>query len=197
MMTKYANPMLVAAAALLAAATWAAGNMLSNPSFDEPKSAEPPECDQAAVWERYGSWANRHASQGEWEARTGPAMVAYHHFQSDSPNAGWFQDVVNLKSGVPYTFSVWAKWDANCNASNVNIKIEKYAGGGPDYVSHAYSSASVGTNWTKISVQGALPEGVSNARVTIECIQGFHGDCTHAAGSIKFDDASLESGPTP
>jgi hypothetical protein len=180
-----------ALAAFLAVATSAAGNLLLNPGFDEPKSAEPPECDQADAWERYGSWANRHASQSGWEARSGTASVAYHHNQSDSVNAGWFQDVTGLKPGVPYTFSVWALWSPDCNAARINVKFEKYGGGGPDYVVRKYAHTDMGGDWTRIQVQATLPQGVTETRVTIECIHGFGGNCATATGNIRFDDASL------
>ncbi len=175
---------------MLGLASMVNANLLLNPSFDVPKDAEPPECDQALNWERWGSWANRHTNQPGWQVRSGLAMVAYHHWQSDTYNAGWWQDITGLEDGGTYTFSVYAQWESDCNASNINMKIEPW-GGGEAYATQSYTSNDVGTGWTLISVEGTLPAGITNARVTIECMAGFGGDTGQQNGALKFDDANF------
>ncbi len=170
--------------------------ILQNASFDVPEESEPPECDRAQYWSRWGSWANRHTNQPGWQVRSGLAMVAYHHWQSDTYNAGWWQDITGLEDGGTYTFSVYAQWESDCNASNINMKIEPW-GGGEAYATQSYTSNDVGTGWTLISVEGTLPAGITNARVTIECMAGFGGDTGQQNGALKFDDANFQAIPEP
>lgn len=174
----------------LCTARRAEGGILSNPGFDEPKSDQVVECDEAAGWERWGAWVNRHKHGSEWRARNGRALVAYHHWESDSPTAGWSQTVTNLEAGATYRFSVWAQWDPNCNASNVELRIE------PDGASRfqlveQYTAARVGKIWTYLCVQGKMPADATAARLVIQCTHGFAGDTADASGAIKFDDAEL------
>jgi hypothetical protein len=178
-------------------ATSAIGAELINPSFDEPKVPEPPECDQANGWERWGSWANRHTNETDqtieprWQSRSGPGLMAYHHWQSDSVDAGWFQDVTDLLDGSYYRFSVWAKSAANCNASKVQMRIEPLTGTEP-YAIRDYSLKDIGENWTYITVWTKLPPEVREIRCKITCVHGFSGNIQTAVGSISFDDAKLE-----
>lgn len=164
---------------------------LANPSFDEPESSDPSEYDQAAGWERWGSWANRHENQPEWKPRSGLGLIAYHHWQSDSPSAGWCQDVTNLVGGSSYRFSVWAQWEPNCNAENVELRIEPFGGGAPLAV-ETFTSETVDQTWTYITVQAKLPPSVTEARCVIRCNHGFGGAVQDARGAIKFDDAALK-----
>lgn len=163
---------------------------LVNPGFDEPKSPDPSDYDQAAGWVRWGSWANRHDNLPEWPSRNGKGMVAYHHWLSDSPDAGWYQDVTNAVPGGYYRFSVWAQWEANCNAESVELSIEPFGGGEP-YAAEKFGAKRINTTWTYITVHGRLPAHVTRARFVIRCHHGFGGALPDAQGAIKFDDAAL------
>jgi len=164
---------------------------LLNPGFDEPKQASCPEYDEAAGWERWGSWANRFANQPQEKARHGDGLIVYVHWRSDSPDAGWYQDVKNLTGGVFYQFSVWARWDANCNASNVELRIESTDKHIP-YKIDRYTAHDIKDKWTYITVQARLPREVNEARIVIKCTHGYGGTVEPASGAIKFDDASLK-----
>ncbi len=165
---------------------------LTNPSFDEPKSDDPSGYDQVAGWERWGSWANRHEAQPEWKPRNGQGLIAYHHWWSESTNAGWYQDVTGLAGGSFCRFSVWAQWEANCNAKSVELSIEPVGGGKP-FATKTFTSKDIEPTWTYIIVQGRLPPSVAEARFVIRCNHGFGGAVQDAQGAIKFDDAALKS----
>lgn len=163
---------------------------LKNPSFDAPWIEVLPECDQAAGWRRWGAWVNRHLSGPGWEARTGDGLVAYHHWQSDTADAGWYQDVSNLVGGVVYRFSVYVLWEPTCNASNVELSVENPEDGQLLGVNR-FVREDFRPHWTPAWVHARIPAGQTAARFRIRCVHGFGGETAPAAGCIKFDDASV------
>lgn len=164
---------------------------LRNPGFDDPADPEPPMCDRAAGWERWGQWANRHTNEVGWEPRTGAGFVAYDHWRSYTPRAGWSQVVSNLTGGALYRFGVWAKWEPACNASNIELRIEPLVRGARPAVAR-YTSANLSDVWSPIGVSCRLPPEATAARCVIQCSHGFGGILTNAVGALKFDDATLE-----
>ena len=166
-------------------------NDLLNASFEEPLEPEPPTCDRAAGWQRWGAWANRRTDKSDVYGRNSPAYLSYEHWSADSPDSGWSQVVSNLTADHVYRFAVWVNWEPYCNARGVELRIEPLVEGASPAVAR-YSKQDVGDIWELIGVQVRLPKQAEAVRCVIRCTHGFSGDRTEAHGALRFDDASLQ-----
>lgn len=162
---------------------------LANPSFEQPGQSP----DQAAHWERWGSWINR---ETEWKpVKDGKAVLGYHHWKlENSERSGVWQDVAGVKAGERYTFSVQANRDAVkegfFGAENIELRMESTFDGHQLTIqvqSYKVSDIASGGDWSTLRVTGTA--ATDSLRVMIAV---YPAGQTPRDGAVKFDAAKLE-----
>ena len=147
--------------------------------------------DRAVHWERWGGWFNRETT---WTpVLDGQCMMAYHHWRiQGEETSGIYQDIGDVPSGKPYTFTVQVMKDKGANAEYVEIRLESYLGG-QTLASKVFRMADMkGGKWVPLSVTG-LPQS-QGIRVLVITKPGRAGQ---RKGAIKFDEASLSEETNP
>ena len=173
-------------------------NLLQNGSFEavkDPRDA----ADQAAGWNRWGHWLNRH---DDWiPVRDGGAILAYHHWQIEAADtSGVWQDVSGLTPGHRYRFTVFANRDPGDGngvaPASVEVRLETP---GPDatmltLATTTYRAADLptGQQWGKLTLEAHA----TAPRMRVLLMVNPAGE-TPRDGALKFDDARLVVSPDP
>jgi hypothetical protein len=193
MKNSYANHILVVVAVLLAAATCAAGNMLSNASFEVQGSTGL----KAAYWE----WGNPDlhgdcwgtASRESWRAHGGGQEGTIRGSWAGGVDGGWWQEKP-AEPGVTYTLSAWFWADGSwTNQSNQGMKLEFFSGSsenvGPMVSAVTNLIAGIDQSWTQKQFSAVAPTNAAWVRAVV------FASAISAYGSLQFDDVSLIEEP--
>ncbi len=158
-----------------------------NPSFEDMGDAP----DRARGWARWGDWFNR---ETDWSpVRSGASILAYHHFRVEKvDDSGVWQDLMDIRAGSRYSFTVWVNvdWSATGqNAETVELRMESTLLDRQVTVqskSYAVRDLARGSEWSELSVAGTA--AANNLRVLIVVYPAREGP---RDGAVKFDDAQL------
>lgn len=153
--------------------SYAEGNLLMNPSFEEVTGENP------TGWEPWGYNGGSVFKVEEGEGHNGKKFVS---ITSESENDARYKQTVAVKENTTYKLSCWVKTD-NVGTDRTGAIISLL-----DYV---YSSKDLkGTNdkWEYTEMYFKPAKGVSTVVVTISL--GGHGNMNK--GKAYFDDLSME-----
>lgn len=161
--------------------------LLKNASFEIPLDPDNWACDQPAHWIRWGNWMNLETAWAP--TKTGQCMMGFHHFRlKGEDNAGFYQDVRDVRGGREYAFSIFAWIDKETNAEEIHLMIASYHGGSVllDYV---YKVGKLPRDqWVRLATKFRTPNDGARVMVFVEP----HKAGKFAKGAIKFDEASLQ-----
>ena len=170
-----------------------AQNLLVNPSFEDPITADGPPF--VGFWEAFqGSGASSIRDTVD------PLSGAAHMSLSTSANntfAGMFQDVEGLIPGKPVTFNVFHKTTSLPYNIVTEMRIEwRAVGVGPEIGRTPNLTTSPTDAYSLLSLTANVPAGADTARV-VYAIQTFTNGALPDVGTVYVDDASVTTVPEP
>jgi hypothetical protein len=183
----------------LAASQAAAANLLANPGFEDPVTADG--YPFVGSWEAFNGGAGTSSNNSATTPRSGAMDLRLSIATTANTFAGAFQDVPNLNPGQVVTFSGFHMTPSNPLDLGSEIRIEWRTNTNNDAtsteVSRTPNATPVATlnQYSPWSITAAVPAGAHVARV-VYAIQTFGGGPTHN-GIVFVDDTSVTAVPEP
>ncbi len=184
----------ITAAALLLS-THASANLLSNPSFEDPITADG--APFVGFWEGFSGAGTASSDNGMSNPRTGDQHAEISIVDSDNSFAGLFQDVPGLTPGTMGVFSGWHATPSDPLDVGVEIRIEwrdSVAGVEVSRTPNISDQRPTGLEYTPFELIAEVPAGADTARV-VYAIQTFGGDGPTNTGTVHLDDLSFVPEP--
>lgn len=173
----------------------AAQNLLANPSFEDPITADGPPF--VGFWEAFSGGGMSISNRDTVDPLTGAAHMSLAMLDASNNFAGMFQDVEGLTPGQEVTFNLFHKTPSLPYNLVTEMRIEwRAVGVGPEISRTPNLTTSPTLDYSLLSLTANVPAGADTARV-VYAIQSFTNGALPDTGTVYVDDASLTAVPEP